>query len=323
MGSGRPVGAGDVEERRQPRPAALAHDLKPLDDEGAVETGQRYDVRDGGERHEIERRAKVGRLAALPEAGVAQGAVQRDERHEDDPGGREMAEAREIVLPVGIDDGERPRQRLRRLMMVEGDRVEAEAGGVGERLMADRAAVDRDEELRAGGGEARDSFDIGAVAFGHAVGDVDDRLAAAGAEIPAEESGAAGAVDVVVAEDGDPLPSLDGALQPLGRRLHVAQDEGVGHELAQRRIEIALGRLRRDAAPRQHPGDELVLAADLGDGERPQFPGRIEPRPPRPPQRGSFHFEEIAGGCHPRAPFSPCGRRWPAGPDEGSAPRGA
>ena len=56
IGLRRPVGAGDVEQRREPGPAALAHHLQPLDDEGAVEAGQRHDVGDGGERDEVERR---------------------------------------------------------------------------------------------------------------------------------------------------------------------------------------------------------------------------------------------------------------------------
>ena len=49
----------------------------------------------------------------------------------------------------------------------------------------------------------------------------------------AEQRRAAGAVDVVVAEDRDAFAPLDRALQPFGRRLHVAHDEGIGHQVAQ------------------------------------------------------------------------------------------
>ena len=48
-------------------------------------------------------------------------------------------------------------------------------------------------------------IDAGAIALGHAIGDMDDRLQSAGFQIFAHERGAARAVDVVVAEDGDLL----------------------------------------------------------------------------------------------------------------------
>ena len=50
----RPVSAGDVEQSGKPRPAALPHDRKALDDKGAVEPDQRHDVGDGRERDEVE-----------------------------------------------------------------------------------------------------------------------------------------------------------------------------------------------------------------------------------------------------------------------------
>ena len=119
----------------------------------------------------------------------------------------------------------------------------------------------------------------------------------------AEERRAAGAVDVVVAEDRDPLAALDGAGEPLRRRLHVAHDEGVGHQVAQGRIEIAVDRLRRDAPPGENPSEEFVVPADLGDGERARLARPVEPRPPRPPERRALDIEEITRR-HPLAPAS-------------------
>ncbi len=163
-----------------------------------------------------------------------------------------------------------------------------------EGLVADRAAIDRDDELCAFRSKSRNRLDIRAVALRDPVGDVDDGLAATGDEVFAKQSRAAGAVDVVVAEDRDALALLDRALQPLGRRRHVAHDEGIGHELPERRIEIALDRLRLDPPPRQHTRDQFVLAADLGDGESAQFAPGVEARPPRPPQRRALDIEKIA-----------------------------
>ena len=66
----------------------------------------------------------------IPEATRAQLAVERDHRHEHEPDGGEMAEPGEVVLPVGIDDGERLRQRLVGEVVVDDDRVHAQAGAL-------------------------------------------------------------------------------------------------------------------------------------------------------------------------------------------------
>ncbi len=92
---------------------------------------------------------RSGGLPAAEETAVAQRPVERDQRHVDDARGREIAEAGEVVLPVRIDQRERARQRLRRLVVIEHDHVEAEAPRLLERLMADGAAIDGDDELRA------------------------------------------------------------------------------------------------------------------------------------------------------------------------------
>ena len=271
---------------------------KTLDDEGAIQADERHDVGDRRQRDEIERGEEIGRLAVVPETGLPQGAIERDQGHRDHAGGAEIAEAGEIVLPVGIDDGQRGRQRFRRLMMVEHDDVEPEPPRLGERLMADRAAVDRHQQARALGGEAGDRLDIGAVAFGDAIGDVNKRLAAASVEEFGDQRRAAGAVDVVIAEDRDPFALHRGARQTLRRRLHVAQDEGVGHQIAQGGIEIALDVVGRDAASGEHAGDELVVARRLGDRERARLARGVEPRPPGAPEDRALDIEEIAVTRH-------------------------
>ena len=221
-----------------------------------------------------------------------------------------MAQSGKIVLAVGIDQRQRLRQRLRGLVVIEHDHVEAEPARELERLPADRSAIDRHEKLGPFGGEVRYRLRVGAVALGHPVGDVDDRLAAAGGQIFAEERRAARAVDVVVAEDGDALAAFDRPLEALGRRLHVAQAKRVRHQIAQARIEMALGRLRPDAAPGEHAGDQFVLSADLRNGERAQFAFRVEPRSPRPPERRALDLKKIAGGRQAspfRSPLRPRG----------------
>ena len=181
-------------------------------------------------------------------------------------------------------------------MVIEHDHVEAKPARELERLAAHRPAVDGDDERRASRGELLNRLAVGAIALGHAVGDVDDRLEPAGGEIFTEEGRAARPVDVIVAEDRHPLAGYDGALEAIGRRLHVAQAEGVGHQVAQGRREMALDRIRPDAAAREHAGDQFVVSADLRDGEGAQFPWPVEPRAPRPAERRGLNIEEILGG---------------------------
>ena len=209
-----------------------------------------------------------------------------------------MAEAREIVFAIGIDDRHGVRQRRRRLMVIEHDHLEAEPSRLGERRVADRAAVDCHDQRRALAGEVRHRFDIGTVAFGDSVGDVDNRFAAAGFEVFADQRRAARAVDVIVAEDRDPLAPLDRKAQPVGRRLHIGKFERVRHQVAQGRIEIALDRLGRDAAPGEDAGDQLIVSADLRDGEGSHLARPVEPRPPRPAKRGGLDVEEETGCRH-------------------------
>ena len=60
IGPWRTIRAGDVEQSGEPRPRAPTHHREPFGDEGAVETGQRRDVGDRRERHEVEAGEKIG-----------------------------------------------------------------------------------------------------------------------------------------------------------------------------------------------------------------------------------------------------------------------
>ena len=81
--------------------AAMAHDREPLGHEGPVEARERHDVGHGRQRHEVEGigELRFGTMAA-EEALLPQGAVQRHQGQEDDAGGAEMAEARQVVEAI-------------------------------------------------------------------------------------------------------------------------------------------------------------------------------------------------------------------------------
>ncbi len=145
----RPVEPRDIHQRRQARPGATAQDGQALAHEGPVQPAQGHDVGDGGERDEVERCEQIGLAAAgRPDILAAQHGTGGDQRQEDDAGGAEMAEPREIVLPVRIDQRLNLRQPLGRLVMVEHDDVETQPPGLGQRLVAGGAAIDRDEQRR-------------------------------------------------------------------------------------------------------------------------------------------------------------------------------
>ena len=116
-----------------------------------------------------------------------------------------MAEARQIVAAVRIDDGNRRRQHFVGLMVIDDDDIEAELLGLGQRLDTGGAAIDADQKRRAALGERAHRFDIRAIAFEQPVGNVDDRIDAAMAQIARQQRRRGRAVDVVIAEDGDVL----------------------------------------------------------------------------------------------------------------------
>ena len=140
---------------------AAAHRDQPLRDEGAVEPLERHDVGNGAERHKVERVEQVGlRAQHVPEAALAQLAVDGDYGHEHEADRRQMVEPRQIILPVRVDQCVDRRQGLVRLMMVDRHHVEAERLRLHERLDAGRAAIDRDQELRALLGERAHRFGV-------------------------------------------------------------------------------------------------------------------------------------------------------------------
>ena len=187
-------------------------------------------------------------------------------------------------------------------MVIEYDDVEAEFFGQRERLEADDAAVNGDDEARALRRERPHRLAIGAIALDDAVGDMDDGLAAAVPQELRQQRGACGAIDVVVAKDGDLLLSPHGVDKPRDRRLHVLQGKRVGHQIAQRRIEIALDLVQPDPSPGQHPRHHVALPADLRNRQRPRLARAIEPGAPRAIEKRALDVEEKARGHERGAP---------------------
>ena len=300
IATGRARGARAVEEGAQAHPSSPAHDREALGDEGPVEALERDHIGHRRQRHKVEAGEQVGLGAALgPEAGAAQAPVEAHQGHEGDAGGAERAEARQIVLPVRIDQRRHRGQLLGRLMVVEHHNVHAKLGRFREGFETRGAAIHRHQQGGALPGQRLDGLRIGPIALEDAVRNMDDEGNAAGLQIARHQRAGAGAVHVVIAEDGDGLALLDGVGQTVEGRLHVLHHMGVGHEGADGGVEISGDLLGRHAAPRQHPGQQIGMAVELGHGLRAALPFEIETIPPGAPGHGSLNIKkETAGRWH-------------------------
>ena len=192
------------------------------------------DIGDGAERDKVEQveDRRLGRgVGEAPAA--AQLAQQRDPEQERHSDRGEVAVRRALdafVEPVGVDQRDRGRQRRGALVVVADDHLEPRGGGLGERFERLRAAIDGDGEARA----LRLQFDqrraARAIALHQPVGDIDHRVAAEPAQQQRQQRRRGRAIDVIVAEDGDPLSALDGVGEAPAALSMSANTEGSGRK---------------------------------------------------------------------------------------------
>ena len=261
--------ARGVGQRLEADILAAGHDGEALGDIGAVETDERHDVGHCRQRDEVEV-VDEGRLgdASGVDAALSQLARDGDEREEHDARGAEVALAGDVVEAVRIDEGVHGGQALIGLMVVDDDDIGAELGRAFENVEAGRAAVDGDDELGAVTHEAFEGGGVGAVAFGEAVGDVDAVRHAVMRQEARQQRRRAGAVDVVVAEDGDLLALGDGVGDAASRLVHVGEARRVRHQGLDGRVEEQRHGIERHAARGEHAAQELRQIVLLADGER-------------------------------------------------------
>ena len=150
--------------------------------------------------------------------------VDRDQHQEDHPRGAEIAELAVLVLPVRVHHRQRRRQRLAAEVVVEHDHVAARGG---DRLVAERAAVDADDQV-VRRPEPLHRRHVRPVALVDAVGNVERRAPPKPPQPGQHQRRRGAAVDVVVGEDRDPLARL--RRRPEARRglVHVASRDGSG-----------------------------------------------------------------------------------------------
>ncbi len=203
-----------------------------------------------------------------------------------------MTEAGEIVGPVRIHQRVDLGQFVAGLVMVDDDDRHAELPRFGQRLEAGGAAIDGDEQRRALARERAHRLDIRAIAFEDTVGNVDQRIEPAMAQVPGQQRRRGRAIDVVIAEDRDLLAARCRIRDAFGRRLHLRHGVGIGHQFADGRIEKILDLVDPDIAARQHPRQHLRQMVALRDRQRPRRASGIEPVAPQFSGRGMRHAEK-------------------------------
>ena len=203
-----------------------------------------------------------------------------------------MAETGEIVGPVRIDQRVDLGQFIAALMMIDDDHRHAEPPRFRQRLEAGGAAIDRHQQRGALVRQRAHRLDIGAVAFENAVGNVDQRIEPAMAQMPGQQRRRGRAVDVVIAEDRDLLAARRRVRNALGRGFHLRHGIGIGHQFADGRIEKVLDRVDLDIAPGQHPRQHFRQLIALRDRQRPRRAAGIEPVAPQFSGRRMRHAEK-------------------------------
>ena len=176
IGGRRRVDARDIGERAQAGIVPEPQHFESLGDEGAVRLSERHHVAHRGERNEIEQAKQVGLGAIAIEALAPQNAGGRHEEQENDPCGGEMPLVGEVVVTVRIDDGERAREGLVGLVMIDDDHLGARRVGSIDRRAGCRAAIKGEDQPRAFLRETAQRFLARAISFGQPVGDVGQAL---------------------------------------------------------------------------------------------------------------------------------------------------
>ncbi len=281
--AGRRGEARDIGQRGQSRALAAGQHGQALAHEGAVQPGQRRHVSDGRHGDEVEQAQQVGLGPVAEELLGAHQPVGGDQQQEDHARGAEMAEARAVLGAVRIDD-DRVRQLGPRQVVVDDDDVRARRARGGDGAERQGAAVDADDEV-VRPPELGHRRHVRAIALVDAVGDVERRLAPERPQPVDQQRRRGGAVDVVVAEDGDALPAGGGLGQPAGRPVHVGQRRGVGHQRAKRRRHVGVDALGGDPVGGEQARDDIGQAGGLRQPERRALDVRARPAPAPARQR--------------------------------------
>ena len=250
-------------KRRETDVLARPHDGKALFDVGAVEANERHHVGNRRQRHEIEKRQKIGLACRLIKSASPQFARNRDENQEHDARRTERPLPRHVVLAVRIDDRIDLGKVLVRLMVIDDEDVGAETARQCQRFVARRAAIDRNDQPGSLADQRLDGTGVRSVALEQPIRNVDPRRRLVVPQKPRQQRRRAGAVNVVVAENRNGLPAFDRVGEARRGLVHVTQEARVRHQRFERRIEERRHIVEPNAASREHTAHQLGQAVAL------------------------------------------------------------
>ena len=171
------------------------------------------------------------------------------------------------VVSLRVDDGDGPRQRGVRLVVVGDDQVDAERARVVGRFGGPDAAVDGDDEPGAVRVQTFDCRRLQAVSVAQTFRNEVHDVGAEQFERSTQDHGRRHAIDVVVAMDGDAFLAGDGAEDAFDGLAHVGQQKRIV-QIGERRRQEALcrGRVRQvaDAQQSRGGGTDAQLARQFG-----------------------------------------------------------
>ena len=134
--------------------------------------------------------------------------------------------------------------------------------------MACRAAIDRDNQLRAIVDQTFNRRRIWPITLKYPVGNINLRLSPMGLNKPAHQRRGRAAIDIIVAEYRNRLALLDSIGKAHCAAFHIAHGMGVRHQVFQCRIKRVLNRLKRGATGRQYPPQQFRQTVSLCNGTR-------------------------------------------------------
>ncbi len=183
----RLVLAGEVGQRPNAGVGPHGHHLQSLHHEGAVDAGQRHQVADGSERHEIQPLAQIGLRPGVVPPPLTQRAVDGGGEQKRDAHGGEMAIGGRLVDAVRIDHRRRHRKPAVGRVMVHHDHVEPRDPGGVEGVVGIDPAIHGDHHRRALGPQPHKRLGVGTISLGQSVGNIDARTRSDGGEEPAQQ----------------------------------------------------------------------------------------------------------------------------------------
>jgi len=248
--------AGELDQPREAGAAPRADVLQAMLHEQAVLVDERHHVGDRAEGGEADRPQE--RLAE-PGRDAACSAGPRGDRPGELEGHAGAAEVAEGIRGAGeprVDEHVGRGKLLGEVVVVGDDQLEAEPASPFRLRGRGDAAVDRDHEVRAVGGELLEGLGVEAVALVLAAGHVPGGLGVEGLEAADEDRRRAHAVGVVVAVDHDLPAGLHRGQDAVGRLGHAGKRLGIT-EVREGAREKRLHRTRiRDTAGGEQRRDE-------------------------------------------------------------------